>query len=412
MRFLILGLNYLPESTSIGPYTADLAEYLQCSGHHVQVITGFPLAPQWRIWDGYRGRWFMRETINGVPVLRTYLYVPGRPGKALNRIMFDMSFAMSALLGGLSVGGCDVIVAISPPLQIGLTGWCLSWLKRAPMFLHLQDLVPDAAIAVGLLKEKSLPVRIAHALERFIYARARGIGVICPGFANNLAVKGVPPGKVTVLPDYIDLEFMRACERTNGFRDQQGIRPETFLVMYSGSVALKQGLETFVEASGQFERDEGVAFYLVGEGPYLEALRTQGQRLPSSVLRFLPLQPRDTLPAQLGAADALVITQKRAVTDVVFPGKLLYYMAAGRPIVAAVSAESETGRFVNSRRVGLVVPPEDSQALAEAIRYLRQHPDEAGVLGRNGRRVAEAEFDRTVVLKRFRQHLQALVSAA
>src|SRR5258706_71229 len=120
MRILILGLNYLPESTSIGPYTADLAEYLTAAGHHVQVVTGFPMAPQWRVWDGYRRKLFQRETINNVPVQRTFLYVPKRPGKAINRILFDVSYALSALIGGIISGrGSQIIIAVSPPLQIG-----------------------------------------------------------------------------------------------------------------------------------------------------------------------------------------------------------------------------------------------------------------------------------------------------
>ena len=101
MRVLILGLNYLPESTSIGPYTADLAEFLQARGHDVRVVTGFPSAPQWRIWDGYRGKLFMREKVNGVSVTRTYLYIPKNPKKALQRILFDCSFAVSGFLGAL-----------------------------------------------------------------------------------------------------------------------------------------------------------------------------------------------------------------------------------------------------------------------------------------------------------------------
>jgi colanic acid biosynthesis glycosyl transferase WcaI len=410
MRVLLIGLNYLPESTSIGPYTADLAEYLQGAGHDVQVVTGFPQAPQWRIWDGYRGRWFMRETINGVPVCRTYLFVPAKAGRALNRILFDTSFALSALFGGLAAGRCDVIVAISPPLQIGITAWCLGLFKRAPVLLHIQDLVPDAAVAVGSLAEKSLAVRIAHVMERFIYARVRGIGVICDAFLRNLVKKGVAPEKVRLLPNYIDAAFMRPCERNNGFRRRHSIAGGEFLVMHSGSVARKQGLQTFVEAAAMIAPGEGVTFYLVGEGLYLEALRARAEELGAASLHFLPLQPRDTLPAQLSAADALVITQKRAVTDVVFPGKLLYYMAVGRPIVAAVSPESETGRFVSGRGVGLIVPPEDPQALAQAVRYLRQNPDKAESLGRNGRKTVEEQFDRRIVLKQFVRSLESLTS--
>lgn len=412
MRFLILGLNYLPESTSIGPYTADLAEHLHQRGHQVQVVTSFPIAPQWEIWASYTGKRFMREIINGVPVLRTYLYVPRQPGKAFNRILFDMSFSVSSLLGGLATSGCDLIIAVSPPLQLGLSAWLLGRLKGTPFFLHLQDLMPDAAIAVGVLRDSSISVRIARTLERFIYRRARCIGVICDGFARNLIAKGVQSEKLVLLPNYIDLQFLRPMDRNNGFRQQHGIEPDDFLVMYSGSVALKQGLHTFVETAAEFRDSDGVAFYLIGEGPYLQELKTKAEELRLANLRFLPLQPRESLPVQLSAADALVITQRGAITDVVFPGKLLYYMASGRPILAAVSPDSETGRFVSGHQVGLVVPPEEPQALAQAIRFLQQNPHEADRLGRNGRRLAEERFDRRVVLKQFAEHLEALAKNA
>ena len=126
MKALILGLNYLPEGTSIGPYTADLAEYLKAAGHDVHVITGFPTAPQWKVWDGYEGKRFMRETVNGVPVLRTWLYVPRNPRKTLQRILFDCSFAVSALFGIAITWRPDVVVIISPPLQLAVTAFLIA----------------------------------------------------------------------------------------------------------------------------------------------------------------------------------------------------------------------------------------------------------------------------------------------
>jgi colanic acid biosynthesis glycosyl transferase WcaI len=410
MRFLILGLSYLPESTPSGPYTADLAEYLQQRGHRVQVITGFPMAPQWKIWAPYKGKRFMWEVINGVPVLRTYLYVPKQPGKSVNRILFDTSFAISSLLGGLTVSRCDLIVVISPPLQLGLMAWLLSFLKGGRFFFHIKDLLPDAAVATGMLKENSQSTRIAYALERFIYQRAKGIGVICDGFARNLMAKGVNAEKVVVLPDYIDLDFMRPLERNNHFRQQHGIKPDDFLVMYSGTVALKQSLHTFVETAAEFRISDTVAFYLVGEGAYLQGLKAKAEELRLPHLHFLPLQPRENLPVQLSAADALVVTQKWAITDVVFPSKLLYYMASGRPILAAVSPDSEAGRFISIHQVGLVVPPEKPKELAQAIRFLQQNRREAERLGRNGRIVVEERFDRRVILKQFAEHLETLAN--
>jgi colanic acid biosynthesis glycosyl transferase WcaI len=404
MKTLILGLNYLPESTSIGPYTADLAEYLQAAGHDVRVITGFPTAPQWNVWNGYEGKRFMRETVNGVSVLRTWLYVPKNPRKTLQRILFDCSFALSALFGISLTWRPDIVVIISPPLQLAVTAFLIASLSGAKVFLQIKDLVPDAAIAVGALKEGSTVLRFARALEGFVYRRSTGIGVICEGMRRNLISKGVPPDKVTTLPDYIDLSFIRP-PANNGFRARFGIGQDEFLAMYSGSVAGKQGLETFVEAGAAFENDPSVTCCLIGAGPYLPELKDTAEKLAMRRFHFLPMQPRESLPEQLAAADALIVTQRKAVRDVVFPGKLLYYMASGRPILAAVSEDSETGRFIREMNVGIVVPPEEPARLAEAIRWMRDHRDEARALGRNGRRVAEQQFDRTVVLERFEAYL-------
>ncbi|MCJ7503510.1 MAG: WcaI family glycosyltransferase [Acidobacteriia bacterium] len=408
MRFLILGLNYVPESTSIGPYTADLAEHLRAAGHEVRVVTGFPMAPQWKVWEGYRGRWFMREELGGVPILRSFIYVPADPKRTLNRILFDCSFAFSALLGGIFQGPANLIIAVSPPLQLGVTAWLLARLKRAPFFLHLQDLVSDAAIATGRLSQDGLAARLARSMERFVYDRSAGIGVICDGFKRNLVAHNVPAEKIQVLPNSLDLEFIGIESKDNGFRLDNGIGADEFLVMYSGSIALKHGLTTFVDAAVEFAPEEGVVFSLVGEGPSRDDLlgRARGRNIGN--LRFLPLQPRESLPAQLRAANVLAITQQKAVGDAVFPGKLLYYMAAGRPVLAAVGAESETGRFVRDHRVGLVVEPENPGALARAVRFLRDNPPEAAQMGKNGREVVERMFDRKVVLDVFRRHLESL----
>jgi colanic acid biosynthesis glycosyl transferase WcaI len=379
-------------------------------GHDVRVITGFPMAPQWKVWDGYRRRLVMREVINDVPVLRTYLYVPRKPSRAIKRILFDTSFAVSSLIGGLFISRVDAILVVSPPLQLGVTGWLLGLRHRTRVMLHLQDLVPDAAITVGIMNPRGRAVRLAWALERFVYRRVDRISVICDGFRRNLLGKNVAPGKIRLLPNYIDPALIWPSERVNGFRHRFGIGPEAFVAMYSGSIAMKQGLQTFVEAAANLADLSEVSCYLIGEGPYTSELLAQARALALRNFTFLPLQPLDTLAEQLASADALVITQKRSVTDVVFPGKLLYYMAAGRPIVAAVAAESETGKFITEMKVGLVVPPEDSRALADALRYLKRNPDQAAALGRNGRHVVETQFDCAVTLPRFAAELRELAA--
>jgi colanic acid biosynthesis glycosyl transferase WcaI len=408
MKILILGLNYLPESTSIGPYTAELAEHLHDCGHHVRVVTGFPTAPHWRVWPGYQDRKFMCEVINGVQVTRTWLYVPGNPRSTLQRILFDSSFAISSLAGVWGGPRANLVVVISPPLQLAVTALLVGALTGARVFLHIKDLVPDAAVATGALRSGGLAIRAAYSLEHWVYQHVDGIGVICDGMKRNLAAKGVPEDKVMVLPDYIDPDFVRPLSSQNSFRSRLGIEPQDFLVMYSGSVGGKQGLQTFVQAAAAFERDDLVRCCLIGDGPHLSELKQAAQQRSMCRFRFLPMQPRAFLPEQLSAADVLVITQRKAVRDVVFPGKLLYYMAAGRAILAAVSEDSETGRFIRENEVGMVVPPEEPNRLADAIRWMRAHPERTHEFGQNGRLVVERQFDRTLVLKRFARHLEGL----
>ncbi|HUB79442.1 MAG TPA: WcaI family glycosyltransferase [Bryobacteraceae bacterium] len=406
MKILILGLNYLPESTSIGPYTADLAEYLRSRGHDARVTTGFPTAPQWKAWKGYEGKWFQDEVIHGVPIQRTYLYVPRNPRKTLQRILFDCSFAISALRSAFQRWSPEVVVVISPPLQLGITGFVLAALNRSRVFLVIKDLVPDAAIAVGAMRPGSAVCRLAQAMERLVYRRATRIAVICDGMRRNLMAKGVPADQVVVLPDYIDLSFIKPQTRPNRFRSQFGISEHKFLAMYSGSVAGKQGLQTFIQAAAQLDSDSGIVCCLIGEGPYLPELKNLAASLALSRFFFLALQPRENLAAQLSAADALVITQRETVRDVVFPGKLLYYMASGRAILAAVNEDSETGRFIREHDVGIVVPPEAPDRLAEAIRRMRENPEKTRQLGLNGRRTAEAMFDRSAVLEKFAAYIE------
>ncbi len=410
MRIVILGLNYPPESTSIGPYTADLAEYLQLKGHQVQVITGFPMAPQWRIWPGYRGRLWMRDHVNQVPVFRVWMYVPRNPRRAWRRILFDTSFALSAFLKLIFTRRADCYIVISPPLQLAVVvGW-LGRLRRIPVLLQIKDLVPDAAAAVGAMNPRGRAYRIASWLEKSSYRQATKIGVICDGMRQNLLAKKIPSQKIELLPDYIDLRFMQP--REDGFRQRVGIGQDQWLAMYSGSVAGKQGLETWVLAGEILDHDQEIACCLVGEGAYLSDLKNLANQRGLRRFCFLPLSERSALPGQLAAADCLIITQRAAVRDMVFPGKLLYYMAAGRPIIASVHPESETGRFVREHRVGIVIPAEDPLSLANAVRALRADSLLARQLGANGRRVAEMLFDREKVLLRFEQVISQMPNAS
>ena len=201
----------------------------------------------------------------------------------------------------------------------------------------------------------------------------------------------------------MDTDVIRPLERDNAFRQQQELRPEDFVVLYSGNLGVKQGLETLVEAADLLRGDPRIVFFIVGEGMRKADLEADVARRRLNNVRFLPPQPMDAFSQVLSAADVLVLIQKGDIVDIVMPSKLLTYMAAGRPVVAAVNPKSEAGRYVRKADCGLVVPPEDPEALAKAIRSLSADPQSVTRLGVNARAFAEQHFSKTVVLRKYEE---------
>ena len=399
-------MNYAPEKTAIGPLTSSLCEYLAQTGHNVTVVTAFPHYPEWRVQEGYRGKVFFRDCVNDIPAYRSYVYVPGKPG-TLQRIAYDISFSLSAFLSALLVWKVNIIICISPPLQLGLMAYMLGKLKRAPFFFHIQDLLPDAAVNVGMLKARRL-VGLAYQFERFIYKQAAAVGVISRGFADNLHSKGVSRSKLYYLPNWIDTDFIKPLERNNIFRKQNGLSGSDFLVMYAGNIGKKQALETLVDTASILRKDKDIVFLVVGEGARKTALVQKAKEVDLSNLRFLPLQPKEILPHMLSAADVLVLTQQAGVTDMCLPSKLLSNMASARAIVASVNDRSESARAIRDAEAGLVVAPEDPQALAEAVLKLHGSPGLREEFGMNGRTFVRQHFDKAKLLKKFETLLQAI----
>jgi len=402
MKILVLSRNYRPELTGIGPYTTDFCEYLAQHGEDVTVITSFPYYPHWSVPGKYRKKWMLGERTNGVNVLRTYMRV--RRGR-LQQIYHEFSFCFSALLAIFQIDrDYDVIVCVSPPLTLGVIAHFFSKIMRIPFVFHIQDLLPDTAVNLGLLREGKI-VQVFRHLERRIYEKAAAIGVISPGFKKNLCNKGVPESEINYLPNWIDLDMIQPLERDNVFRKDNEISKDTFVVLYSGNIGNKQGLEILLDTASILEQHTDIVFFIVGEGSCKSGLLNKAQEMGISNVRFLTLQPKEMLPYMLSAADALVITQQANVVDIVLPSKLLSYMASGNPVVASVNSNSETAVLIKAAQSGLVVEPGNAEVLAQAIIHLRNSENLRRNLGNNGRSYVSEHFEKSVILKKFRELL-------
>lgn len=406
MHILIIGINYTPEKIGIGENTTKICEYLLSQRHRVSMVTSFPHYPEWKIHRAYQGRIFMHEDINGVSVYRGYTCVPRLPLNAFQRIIYHVVFAISAFILGLTIGKVDVILAISPPLEGGVTAYILAKIKRAKFVIQLQDLVPDLAISLGILKNP-LAIKVGKIMELFVYQKAKNILVICKGFIDNLKSKGVVTSKIKLLPNWVDVESIRPLEHDNFFRQNNDIDGK-FLVLHSGNMGAKQKLVIVIEAAKYLSDFKDVLFILAGEGPRKEFLKKTAEGL--SNVRFMPLQPKEAFPYMLSAADVLILNQSANVVDMVLPYKLLNYMSAGRPIVASVNLDSETARYIRWADCGLIVPPEKPQELADAIRKIYDNRELGIRFGKNGRTFAEANFSREKVLKDYLDFFENLIN--
>ncbi len=411
MHVLVFGMNYAPEKTAIGPYTTGLAEYLVECGHQVTVATAFPHYPQWRVDEAYarRRRPFLREVVKGVEVRRGWVFIPqGR--NVRQRVLYDSSLAATALANTLALSSVDLILCVSPPLQLALTAFLVGAIHRAPVVLLVKDLVPDVALSVGLMEEGKT-VKLARKLERFVYGRSDSIILIGQALVDNLLAKGVSPDKLVLIPDWVDTAHVRPLPRENAFRESQHIESDRFLVLHAGNMGAKQGLETLIDAAEQLAAEQDVLFLLVGEGSEKAQLERHAADRQLLNVRFLPLQAIDTVPWMLAAADAVALVQRAEVLDAVVPSKLLTYMAAGRSVIVSANPASAAATTVAQVKCGIAVPPGDDEALAGAIYHLKQNPSDSSAMGQRGRTHAEDNYAREVVLDRYRGHLERMAAA-
>jgi putative colanic acid biosynthesis glycosyltransferase WcaI len=410
MRILMMAGNYTPEKTASAPLNTDVCGYLAAAGHSVSVVTTFPHYPQWKVRKEYAGRYYLREKLGGVTVRRILNYIPEYPS-SLKRVLYYGSFAAGAFFPACVSGRPDLILCVTPPLELALTAYALTLRWRVPFVLWIKDLVPDVAIQLGMLKNP-LAIALARRLENFAYRRAAKLIVLSDGFAENISRKGIPSGKLDVLSDWVDTESIRPDISGEGFRRANGIDPAAFVVLHAGNIGDKQRLELLIRAAKHLEGHEEIQFVIVGEGARKTAVVAEAARLHAENVRFLPLQPEGLLAKMLASADVLALHQHAGVTDSVVPSKMLTYMASGRPMVATAAPESATRRVLERAGCGLAVPPENPAAFAEAILKLYEDRELRARCGASGRRFSCANFSRGTVLSQLESLLREIAGTS
>lgn len=395
MRVIVWGINYAPEFTGIAPHSVALCEFLHAQGHDVEMITSFPYYPTWQKRPEDRGRLYRTDLVNGVRVHRCWHFVPRRVS-ALKRIIHEGSFVFTSILRALGLARPDVYVVVSPPLLLGVAGWLVGKLKRAPFVFHVQDMQPDAAVGLGMLKANWF-TKALYGLESFAYRHATRVSGITKGMLKSFRTKGVPEAKLIYFPNAIDLKGPPSSPVRGEFRQRHGFAPDEFLAVYAGNLGVKQGLDILLETAPLL-RNRRIRILLCGEGAQREALEARACKMKLPNLSLLPFA--GDYRAMLTDVDVCFITQQAGAGNSFFPSKLLGLLAASKPVVTVAAPECELALSLAEGKFGVNVPPGRAQELANLLDALASDPQRLAEFGAAGRCYVE-QFEKTRVFENF-----------
>ncbi len=407
MRLIVWGINYAPDAIGIAPHSKILCDFLHGRNHDVEMVTAFPYYPAWRKRAEDHGKLYRTDEIDGIPVHRCWHYVPHHV-TSFKRIIHEASFVFFSFLRLLTLRRPDAYMVISPPLLLGAAAWILSRIKGAPFVFHVQDLQPDAALGMGMLKPSRL-TRILYRLESIAYAKAARVSGITEAITQAFRRKKVPDHKIILFPNSAQLPTIGTMPPINRFRRRQGFHPTDFIVTYAGNIGFKQGLEVLIDAA-KIVRNPRIQIVICGDGARREYLEDLVQKANLYNVTMLPIQTETAYQEMLADSDLCVITQLKGTGTFFLPSKMLSALVHGKPIVSAADQESELSRAIAESGCGINVLPDDPIKLAAVLEWLETDRPQVKSMGAAGFNYVK-RFERALVHTHFLLQLEKLVAS-
>ncbi|MFM7534324.1 MAG: glycosyltransferase family 4 protein [Acidimicrobiales bacterium] len=409
MRLAVLCPHFAPDLAPTGEVITRLVHELAARGHRIDVVTALPWYLHHDVEPGWRGRPVRRERTDWGTVTRVHPFPTDKRSIPRRALGFG---AFSALAGLAAAAGprVDVVLAMSPPLTLGLTGWAAGLARRAPLVFNVQDVFPDVAVEVGALTNRRV-IDAARRLELATYTRSAAVTVLSEDLRDNLVAK-VGPGRahrIRVIPNFVDVDAVRPADRMTPYRHELVIPAHHTVVLYAGNMGFSQSLPSVVDVARRLA-DRPVTFLFNGGGSAREALVEAAAGLANVV--FAPYQPRERLAEVLATGDIHLVPLRAGLARSSVPSKTYSILAAGRPLVAAIDEGTEVARVVTEARAGLAVRPDDPTALQEALCSLLDDPSRAQAMGVRGRAWVERWLSPAAVAERYEELFDEVRRAA
>ena len=392
MRLLVLTPHLRPDSAPTGVVVSAIVDGLTGAGHDVHVVTSLPWYREHRVEDRWRGRLVRRGHHGTATVTRLHPF-PTDKGNLVARALGFIGLTGLATVAGLAARGpFDGVIAVSPPLTFGAAGWLLALRHRCPLVFNVQDVFPDVAVEVGAIGSPRA-IAFFRWLERATYRRADAVTVLSDDLAANVSRKvDVADGTgrrpvVRVVPNFVDTDSIRPADRMTRYRVEHGLGDRT-VVMYAGNLGHSQSLDLVVAAADRHRDRHDLVYVVNGGGVRADDLRAAAAQRENLVV--VDYQPADRVPEVLASADLHLVPLRAGLGESSVPSKTYSVLAAGRPLIASIDEDSEVARVVVEAGAGLAVPPDDVEALVEAVEVLVADPERRIRMGEAGRRWAEA----------------------
>ena len=398
MRILVVGINYAPECTGIAPYTTGLADGLAAQGNSVQVLTGIAHYPAWSVHEDFRDRRTYRGTaVAGSPsVTRLRHYVPSRPSM-FRRLRMELSLARRVVL--CRWGRPDVVIVTSPALLSASAVVLRARLRRRPVGVIVHDLYSRGVKETGAAP--ATVARLVGIIESWTMKLSSGTVVVHERFIDSLVGIGVTPTNLRVVRNWVHVN-QEAQERRADVRDGLGWGADDIVVLHSGNMGVKQGLENVIDAARLAEeRDSKIRFVLMGDGSRRADLERQARDV--SRLQFVAPVAEEQYTSLLKAADLLLVNESPGIEEMAIPSKLTSYFACARPVIAAVGRQGLTSGEIARSGAGVVVDAGDPEALVAVAEQLAADPERIAVLGENGCSYASSMLDRSAAIAAYGQ---------
>jgi colanic acid biosynthesis glycosyl transferase WcaI len=399
VRVALISQFYPPEPLAAANRIDAMARAFAAAGHDVRVYTAMPSFPDGVIPAAYRGRRHLIETGGGVTVERVWTYASAAtPG---NRILNWISAALGILRRIVAVKErYDVIVVSSPPISLALPALAAAFAHAAPLVVDIRDVFPDVAVKMGAWKADSRLARFVGRVADALYRRAVLVTSVTRPQCDEIVARGVDPAKVLLASngfDPVEPSAVPPVAPLPGVRD----------VVYVGNMGLSMALDVVLDAAARLRDDPTIRFVMIGGGSAAAGLRARAAAEGLTNVVFTGPLPRADAARALADAAATVVPLVATIVDTL-PTKLFDAMIAGTPIV--LSAAGEAQRVVERGDVGLVVAPEDPDALAAAVRRLLADPELQARFRANGPPFVRENYDRAAVMRGLVERVRALSS--